>query len=68
MLKEIIRQRFEYGNDNIIGVMIESNINEGKQSLITSYEDLQYGVSITDSCISIKETIILLEDAYKYNI
>ena len=68
VLKEIIRQRFEYGNDNIIGVMIESNINEGKQSLNTSYEDLQYGVSITDSCISIKETIILLEDAYKYNI
>jgi 3-deoxy-7-phosphoheptulonate synthase len=68
VLKEIFRQRFDYGNDNIIGVMIESNINEGKQSLITSYEDLQYGVSITDSCISIKETIILLEDAYKYNI
>lgn len=68
VLKEIIRQRFEYGNDNIIGVMIESNINEGKQSLAINYEDLKYGVSITDSCISIEETISLLEYAYKYNI
>ena len=48
--------------------MIESNINEGKQNLVTPYEDLQYGVSITDSCINMKETISLLEYAYKYNI
>lgn len=50
-------------NRNIIGVMIESNINEGKQSLDT--DELKYGVSITDSCISITETIYIVGLAYK---
>ena len=68
VFNEIIRQRFECGNKNIIGLMIESNINEGKQNLADNLGDLQYGVSITDSCISIEETISLLEYAYKYNI
>ena len=48
---------------NIIGVMIESNINEGKQNLDTG--ELKYGVSITDSCISITETIYIVGLAYK---
>ena len=41
--------------------MIESNINEGKQ---TVYKDvnLQYGVSITDGCIGWEETEIFLEE------
>lgn len=37
----------------IKGIMIESNINEGKQSFSN---DLKYGVSITDGCISLKDT------------
>jgi phospho-2-dehydro-3-deoxyheptonate aldolase len=48
--------------------MIESNINEDKQNLNANLKDLKYGVSITDSCINMKETIALLEYAYKYNI
>jgi len=44
---------------NIVGVMIESNIYEGNQPLV-SKEDLQYGISITDACISFNETIQLL--------
>ena len=39
----------------IIGFMIESNINEGKQSLRESVP-LKYGVSITDSCINLSDT------------
>ena len=46
------------GEDNIIGVMIESNINEGKQSISN---DLKYGVSITDGCIGWEETEKLVE-------
>jgi 3-deoxy-7-phosphoheptulonate synthase len=68
VFNEIIRQRFNYGNKNIIGLMLESNINEGKQSLSNNPEALQYGVSITDSCIGLQETISLLKYAYKYNI
>ena len=72
VFKEVIRQRFENENENenenIIGLMIESNINEDKQNLNANLKDLKYGVSITDSCINMKETIALLEYAYKYNI
>ena len=50
-------------NRSIIGVMIESNINEGKQNLNT--EKLKYGVSITDSCISIAETVYIIGKAYQ---
>tara|TARA_B110000977_G_scaffold193299_1_gene268085 strand:- start:740 stop:1798 length:1059 start_codon:yes stop_codon:yes gene_type:complete len=46
-------------NDDIIGVMIESNIFEGKQKL-TDKSILKYGVSITDSCIGLEETYSLL--------
>jgi len=41
--------------DSIIGVMIESNINEGNQK-IQDGKELLYGVSITDSCLGIAET------------
>ena len=44
---------------NIIGVMIESNIYEGKQVLVHK-DNLLYGVSITDSCISLAESEKLL--------
>ncbi len=43
------------GKDNIFGVMIESNINEGNQQ-ITSRDKLKYGVSITDSCLGFKDS------------
>ena len=46
--------------------MLESNINAGKQDLnINSVNNLSYGVSITDSCISFKETEDLVKYAYE---
>ena len=51
-------------SNSIIGVMIESNINKGKQKL-TNKEDLDYGVSITDSCICLQETKKLLQQSYQ---
>ena len=50
-----------HDNKNVIGVMIESNIMEGKQTLDSRNPDkLEYGISITDSCISIQETFELI--------
>ena len=54
---ESVCSQLKRGNMNIIGVMIESHLFEGKQSLSS---DLKYGVSITDSCVSWNETIIML--------
>jgi len=48
---------------SIMGVMIESNINEGKQSVPPEGPaGLKYGVSVTDACISLEQTFPLLDD------
>lgn len=50
-----------YVGDHIIGVMIESNINPGKQSIPSSGPlNLEYGVSVTDACIGWDETVTVL--------
>ena len=45
-------------NKNIIGLMIESNINEGKQNIENL--PLKYGISITDGCINLNDTFNIL--------
>lgn len=44
------------GNRSIIGLMIESNLEWGNQSIPSKLEDLKYGVSVTDACIDWKTT------------
>lgn len=48
------------GDLRIMGVMIESNLNEGNQEL--SAEPLAKGVSVTDACISWEDTTQTLAD------
>ena len=46
-----------------MGWMLESNLFEGRQDL--GKGDLQYGVSITDACISWDSTEALLREAHE---
>jgi 3-deoxy-7-phosphoheptulonate synthase len=48
----------------MIGCMIESHLNPGKQALNGDSSRLEYGVSITDACIGWDETESLLTWAY----
>ncbi len=50
----------------IRGIMIESHIKEGNQKLIDKTK-LSYGVSITDGCINMKDTSVLLNILNNYN-
>ncbi|KAJ1734236.1 3-deoxy-7-phosphoheptulonate synthase [Coemansia biformis] len=54
------------GNRAIIGVMIESNINEGRQNIPSEAEGgpkaLKYGQSITDACVSWEQTVPMLRE------
>ena len=59
---DVIQQRAA-GNESIAGLMLESNLVEGQQSLGDDPSTLKYGVSITDGCISIEETVELLRSA-----
>ncbi len=61
VFREALRQR-NSGNKGLIGVMLESHINEGIQSL-GDPKDLKYGVSITDACINWETTDELLREA-----
>lgn len=62
--REVLAQRVS-GTSSIIGVMLESNIHEGKQSIPDDLSKLQYGVSVTDGCISWEATEELLQEAYE---
>jgi 3-deoxy-7-phosphoheptulonate synthase len=57
---EDISQQLEAGNQSIFGVMIESHIVEGNQKVVPGQE-LTYGQSITDACISWEDTEITLD-------
>ena len=48
------------GDMRIIGVMIESNLAEGNQSIVQG-QPLEYGKSVTDSCVSWETTERMLE-------
>ncbi len=61
VLNDIARQ-INNGNQSIMGVMIESNLNFGNQKLTEDISSLQYGVSITDECIGWEETEQVLRD------
>ena len=44
------------GNESIIGIMLESFINAGNQSIPEDLGNLEYGVSVTDACIDWETT------------
>ena len=50
VLKDVTHQILE-GNKSIIGVMLESHINHGNQSIPSDLSELKYGVSVTDACM-----------------
>ena len=39
------------GNASLIGVMVESNLEDGNQPIPADLSALRYGVSVTDACI-----------------
>lgn len=66
VLNAVMQQLEEPYADNIIGMMLESYIKEGSQSLSSNNGQLEYGKSITDSCISWQETEVLLLKLAEY--
>jgi 3-deoxy-7-phosphoheptulonate synthase len=60
--KDIVEQRLD-GDDSLIGMMLESNLFEGTQKFTGNSDSLDYGVSITDECISMETTERLLLSA-----
>jgi len=51
LVMDNIAQQINEGNESIVGLMVESNINWGNQSIPEDLSELQYGISVTDACI-----------------
>ena len=62
--QHIIEQRVG-GSKSVIGVMLESNLEEGAQPLGTDLKQLRYGMSITDACLGWKDTEVLMRKGYE---
>jgi 3-deoxy-7-phosphoheptulonate synthase len=57
-------EQIEQGNKSIIGVMLESNINSGRQDIPADLSQLRYGVSVTDGCVDWPTTERMIRDAH----
>ena len=62
--RSVIEQRAG-GTRSLIGLMVESHLNEGNQPIPKTLNELRYGVSITDSCIGWEATERMLRWGYE---
>ncbi|TAL00243.1 MAG: 3-deoxy-7-phosphoheptulonate synthase [Verrucomicrobia bacterium] len=62
--KSVIEQRVS-GTRSLIGLMVESNLFDGNQPFPKPVKELQYGVSITDACVSWETTERMLRWGYE---
>jgi 3-deoxy-7-phosphoheptulonate synthase len=68
LVMENVANQIVEGNKSIIGLMVESNIGPGNQSIPEDLSQLKYGVSVTDACIdweSTEKALRKMRDAIK---
>ena len=53
------------GNDALIGMLVESNLEEGNQPIPSDLSGLRYGVSVTDECLGWDATERMLRGAFR---
>jgi len=61
VMENVANQVIE-GNRSIVGLMVESNIGPGNQSIPDDLSQLKYGVSVTDGCIDWDTTASAIRD------
>jgi 3-deoxy-7-phosphoheptulonate synthase len=61
---ENVVQQIVDGNTSIVGMMLESHLQEGAQSIPGNLADLKYGVSVTDQCLGWEDTERIVLAAY----
>jgi 3-deoxy-7-phosphoheptulonate synthase len=62
VMENVVEQVAE-GRKSIMGVMVESNLHEGKQGIPKDLSQLKYGVSVTDACVGWDTTQQMLRKA-----
>jgi 3-deoxy-7-phosphoheptulonate synthase len=61
---ENVVQQIVNGNNSIVGLMLESHLFEGSQSIPADLSELKYGVSVTDKCINWEQTTEIIMAAF----
>jgi len=56
LVMENVASQILEGNNSIIGLMVESNLEFGNQPIPDDLSELKYGVSVTDGCIDWQTT------------
>jgi 3-deoxy-7-phosphoheptulonate synthase len=62
--KSVVNQRAE-GNTALIGLMVESYLEEGNQPIPERLADLRHGVSVTDACVGWETTERMLRHGHE---
>jgi 3-deoxy-7-phosphoheptulonate synthase len=62
VMADVVNQ-VRLGNESLIGMMIESNIVAGNQSIPEDLSQLRYGCSVTDACVDWQTTEKMIRDA-----
>lgn len=62
VLRDVLQQRVS-GTTDVLGIMLESNLKEGRQDMQADISKLEYGLSITDPCMGWERTESLLREA-----
>ena len=61
---DVIAEQLSQGNENIMGVMIESHLVAGRQN-VEADKELVYGQSVTDACINWDDSVKVLKTLAK---
>ncbi len=62
VMSDVVSQ-IRAGNQSLLGVMIESNIEAGNQPIPADLSQLKYGCSVTDGCVAWDTTEKMIRDA-----
>ena len=62
VMKDVMHQIRE-GNQSVVGLMIESNIEAGNQPIPADLSQLKYGCSVTDACVGWDTTEEMIRNA-----
>ncbi|KAL1916359.1 uncharacterized protein VTP21DRAFT_5976 [Calcarisporiella thermophila] len=66
LVSKCLAEQIAAGESSIVGIMIESNLKEGRQDVPPEGpQALEYGKSITDACVGWDTTITMLEELAK---
>jgi 3-deoxy-7-phosphoheptulonate synthase len=63
VMQDCINQ-IRLGNQSIVGLMIESNIEAGNQAIPADLSQLKYGCSVTDGCVDWTTTEKMIRNAH----